>query len=136
MTNDEYERLPDLLKVREVADLLRVKPDTVHRMIKCGQFRKDEIFLPTPTSHKLIRKKAMRRILMVEETPKQFPTQKVYTISKKRAENFAKFHDEDVALGIANNYAPWRVSEAEDDGNDRFTQARVGLGFSVITGEP
>lgn len=135
MTNEEYERLPDLLKVREVAVLLRVKPDTVHRMLKCGQFREDEIFLPTPTSHKLIRKKAIRRILTLEEKPKEFPTQRVYTISKRTAANLAKFHDDDVRYGIADNYAPWRVSRAKDE-DDKRTQACVGLGYSVITGEP
>ncbi|MBQ3349137.1 MAG: hypothetical protein IJG38_01945 [Thermoguttaceae bacterium] len=132
MNKEEFEHLPDLLKVKEVAKLLRIKPGTVRKMIRCGRILEHEIFQPTPNAHKLIYKKAIYRLLKIDEKPKSFPTQTVYTISKKTAENLRLYHDEDVRLGIAGNYAPYRVCRAT---NDDSWSNRQGLGICFTSND-
>lgn len=107
MTFEEYENLPELLKVRQVAALLNITPDTVLAMVKAGRITADEVFQPTPNAHKRIRKSAIKRILKFNADK---PIQRVETISKRTADNLEYYRDYDIQNGLARAYLPYKAS--------------------------
>lgn len=124
MTFEEYENLPELLKVRQVAALLNITPDTVLAMVKVGRITADEVFQPTSNAHRLIRKSAIKRILKFNV---ETPIQKVYEISKRTADNLEYYRDYDIQNGLTRAYARYRVSKTDE---------AHSLGFSIITDNP
>lgn len=124
MNSEQFESLPELLKIRQVADLLNITPDTVLEMVKAGRILPDEVFQPTPNAHKRIRKSAIKRILKFNA---ETPIQKVYEISKRTAENLEYYRDYDIQNGLARAYARYRVSKTDE---------AHSLGFSIITDNP
>lgn len=124
MNSEQFDSLPELLKVRQVADLLNITPDTVLEMVKTGRILPDEVFQPTPNGHKRILKSAIKRILKFNA---EVPIQKVYEISKRTAENLEYYREYDIQNGLAKAYARYRVSKTDE---------AQSLGFSIITDNP
>lgn len=106
MTFEEYENLPELLKVRQVAALLNIAPDTVLNMIRNGRIHSEEVFQPNPNGHKRIRKSAVWRILKFNVN-RPFPGQKVFILTGRLAENALNYEIEDAQAGI--RYAPYKI---------------------------
>ena len=106
MTFEEFENLPELLKVRQVAALLNITSDTVLAMVKAGRITADEVFQPTPNAHRLIRKSAIKRILKFNVN-RPFPGQKVFILTGRLAENALNYEIEDAQAGI--RYAPYKI---------------------------
>lgn len=124
MTEQQFNDLPELMKVKQVAAILNITPDTVLEMVKTGRILPDEVFQPTPNAHKRIRKSAIKRILKFNA---ETPIQKVYEISKRTADNLEYYCEYDIQNGLARAYARYRVSKTDE---------AHSLGFSIITDNP
>lgn len=115
----EFDKLPDLLTVKAVAEIFDIDTRTVRKMIKCGTIKKQEVINLTGRGCTRIYKTAIWRIL--HPTPKTFPKQAhVYHATPEQAARWAQFAEEDKALGLDKAYAPVVVDAVPRRGVEHF----------------